>query len=264
MIKIITTLLLLLAVVSANEDFYTPSNSEKMNNSMSISEAVFKDYKSFYSSHRLLRLGLGFAGGGIIANTQIDSNIQNWYQDNVRNSGTNNFSKVAKQFGEGKYVLPIALLSASINFYKPESNLGIWGVYMSRAYLVGAPALLMTQVLTGGSRPNEKNYGSKWKPFSDNNSVSGHSFMGAVPFLTLAQMYDDNSVVKYLAYAGSFLAAWSRINDNSHYFSQAVLGWYLAYESVDAVFDADRETQNISVTPVMGHDNYGIQVQMKW
>ncbi len=66
------------------------------------------------------------------------------------------------------------------------------GVYASRAYLVGAPAMLLMQNVTGGSRPEEMDHGSKWDPFHDDNGVSGHAFMGAVPFLTLANMYDDN------------------------------------------------------------------------
>lgn len=263
MIKILSTILLMLVYVSADEYQTVSYETIEKNNTLPISEAVFKDYKSFYSSDRLVRLGIAFASGGVIANTQMDDNIQNWYQDNIRSNTTDNFSKVFKQFGEGTYLLPIALLSASINFYEPESDLGIWGVYTSRAYLVGAPVLLATQVLTGGSRPNEKSYGSQWKPFQDSNGVSGHAFMGAVPFLTLAKMYGNNNAAKYLAYAGSFLTAWSRINDDRHYFSQAALGWYLAYESVDAVFDADKKENLLSISPALGKDSYGIQVHMQ-
>jgi len=262
MIKIMSVLIVMIYASHA-DDIVATSLPTAYNNSLLIEEAITKDYASFYSSDRLTRLGLGFVGGAIVANTQIDQNIQSWYQDNIRSQGTDNFSKVAKQFGEGKYLIPVALLSASLNFYEPESKLGIWGVYASRSYIVGAPALLLTQVLTGASRPKEQNYGSRWKPFEDNNGVSGHAFIGAVPFLTLARMY-DNEAVKYLAYAGSLLTAWSRINDNRHYFSQAALGWYLAYESVDAVFDADKKERNFSVVPVFGKDSYGIQVQMKW
>ncbi len=90
------------------------------------------------------------------------------------------------------------------------------------------------------------------------------AFMGAIPFLTLASMYNDNKVVKYLSYAASFAAAWSRVNDDDHYLSQAALGWYLAFESVDAVFDADKKKRNISIIPMIGRDSYGVSVQMKW
>ena len=122
----------------------------------------------------------------------------------------------------------------------------------------------MRQLATGASRPNESDHGSEWHPFNDNSGVSEHAFMGAIPFVTLANIYNDNKVVKYLAYAASFATAWSRVNDNSHYISQAALGWYMAFESVDAVFDADRKRNNLSIMPVIGKDSYGISVQMKW
>ena len=233
-------------------------------NSLTIWDAVTRDYESFYSLDRLTRLGIGFGIGAIGANTNFDTNVQNWYQDNIRSSGTDNFSKVAKTFGEGKYMIPLALLSASINYMDAESPIGVWGVYTSRAYLVGTPALLLMQYTTGASRPGETDHGSKWRPFNDNNGVSGHAFMGAVPFLTLANIYDDNKVVKYLAYAASFATAWSRVNENAHYLSQASLGWYMAFESVDAVFDADRKKGDITIAPVIGRDSYGISVHMKW
>lgn len=232
-------------------------------NSLTIAEAVVEDYTSFYSSDRLLRLGIGFGLGAIVANSDMDSNIQDWYQDDIRSESTNNLSDISKTFGEGKYLIPIALLAGSINYYDHESDIGIWGVYASRAYLTGVPALLVMQRVTGGSRPGEKSYGSDWNPFADSNGVSGHAFIGAVPFLTLAYMYEDNQVVKYLAYLASFLTAWSRVNDDNHYTSQAALGWYLAYESVDAVFHANKNS-NFSISPTFGRDSYGISVQMKW
>lgn len=233
-------------------------------NSLTILEAVTRDYESFYASDRLTRLGVGFGIGAIAANTNFDTSVQDWYQENIRSSGTDNFSKVVKTFGEGRYMIPFALLSASINYVDAESPIGVWGVYTSRAYLVGAPAMLLMQVATGASRPGESNHGSKWRPFNDNNGVSGHAFMGAVPFLTLANMYGDNEVVKYLAYAASFATAWSRVNDNSHYLSQSSLGWYTAYESVNAVFDADKKKGDITIAPMIGRDSYGISVHMKW
>jgi len=44
-----------------------------------------------------------------------------------------------------------------------------------------------------------------------------------------------NIYLKGLFYAASPLAALSRINDDKHFFSQAALGWYMAYLSVSAV-----------------------------
>lgn len=277
LIPILVTILSLTAVVFAKSDVqsldetnkeWIPINESMENTSdknyLTIGEAVTRDYKSFYSIDRLTRLSVGFGFGALGANTNIDTQVQDWYQDNIRSDRTDDFSKIVKAFGEGKYMIPLSLLSASINYLDAESPVGIWGLNASRAYLVGAPALLLMQNVTGASRPGESDHGSKWRPFNDDNGVSGHAFMGAIPFLTLASMYDDNKIVKYIAYAASFATSWSRINDNGHYLSQVALGWYLAFESVDAVFNADREQKNISITPVVGRDSYGVSVQIKW
>ena len=70
-------------------------------------------------------------------------------------------------------------------------NLGEWGDRSLRGVLLGTPPLLITQRLLGGSRPGENREASEWQPFEDNNAVSGHAFMGAIPFLTAMQMTDD-------------------------------------------------------------------------
>ena len=240
------------------------SSHTEHNNSLSVKEAVVRDYGSFYTKERMLRIGVAFGAGAVMANTNIDENIQTWYQDNIRSQNSDEISKVAKEFGNGKIMIPLALLTAGVNFYDPDLKIGIWGVYLSRAYLVGAPFLLATQRLTGASRPGEKEYGSKWHPLEDENGVSGHAFMGAVPFLTLAHVYKDNPYIRYLAIAGSFLTALSRLNDNAHYASQIALGWYLAYESTDAVFEADRKGNTYSVSPMIRPEGYGVQVEMRF
>jgi hypothetical protein len=49
--------------------------------------------------------------------------------------------------------------------------------------VVGAPPLYVMQQVTGSSRPGEGSAGSHWHFLNDNNGVSGHAFIGAVPFL---------------------------------------------------------------------------------
>ncbi len=94
---------------------------------------------------------------------------------------------------------------------------------MLRSILVGGPPLLVLQWATGGARPTETDESSEWRPFHDNNGVSGHSFMGAIPFLSAAKMA-DNIWIKGSFYAASTLPGISRVNDDAHYFSQAFLG----------------------------------------
>ncbi len=242
-----------------------PFNSLAANSSFrSIGSTIASDYSNFYSKESLTRLGIGFLAMGLVANTEIDDNIHEWYQDDVRNSTTEDLAENAKFFGEGIYIIPFSLLSSGLYYLDADSSLGKWGRNTTRAYIVGGPAMLAAQYLTGASRPGEdEDQGSDWKPFNDNNGVSGHAFVGAVPFLTIAKM-NDNTFVKVLAYFASTLTAWSRVDDSSHYTSQAVLGWYMAYESVNSVFATDDQERKISFTPVVGNDFYGMFLSMQW
>ncbi len=222
---------------------------------------VYKDYKNFYSCRNLEKLTIGLGISGISANTSVDRKIKNRYQDSVRSKGTDHFSDVAKQFGNGVVTIPIYLgvtiFGKLANNMKLTSTIGKWGSKSLRTILVGAPLMLFLQPALGSSRPEEDN--SYWHPFKDNNGVSGHSFMGAVPFITAAEM-TDNLYLKSLLYFGSTLCGLSRINDNAHYFSQSVLGWWLAYLASTSVKETNHNTQRVDIFPAFIPDGAGIMV----
>ena len=225
------------------------------------------DYLEMYSRKRLLHMLIAFSAGALVANTHADQEVQDWYQDAIRSSGTDDIASVAKQFGNYRYAVPLAAVSALAGNFLGESsggkNLGTWGSRTLRAYLLGFPLQIIAQPLIGGSRPDE-NRGSDWHPLQDSNGVSGHAFVGAVPFLTLAHMNDDNPYLKYLFYAASTLTALSRINNNDHYLSQAALGWYIAWEAADAVSYREKEKQKVSIGPALIGDTLGIQASFTW
>ncbi len=221
----------------------------------SIWNTVKKDYSEFYSSDRYIRMGIVFAGGAAIAHSNIDQDFQN---NNKGNIFSFNDSYNFKQLGEGKYLISLSLISAGISSYLSDgrelNGVGKWGERAARAYFVGGPMVLATQWLTGASRPSEAPYKSDWKPFNDSNGVSGHAFIGSVPFLTIAYMNQDNPVIKYSAYLASTLAGLSRINDDAHYLSQVILGWYLGWESVDTVFSVDAKKNALRIQPLVRKD----------
>lgn len=246
------------------------------NKTSSISETIADDYGSFYETDRLIRMGIVFVAGGIAANTNIDMSVRNWYQDNVRSARTDSWSSEsqkdfvfnAKFFGEGKYMVPVALLAASVNYIDTDTAVGNWGANTSRAYIVGLPAMWGMQFATGAARPSHNApSGSAWRPFNNDgyaHGVSGHSFVGAVPFLTIAAMNPDNAWVRYPAYLASAAAGWSRVNDDKHFPSQVVLGWYMAWEAVDAVFDNNQKKKGVTVTPMVGLDGFGLIARASW
>lgn len=208
-----------------------------VNESLAIEGSVSKDlsnirddYKNFYLSRdSLIQLGIGIGCAGLLANTSMDSDIQQFYQNNVRSDVTNDLSKILRVPGDVFITMPV-LLGTYLIFNK--SPAGEWAQKSLRAIVVGTPAGLFIQRVTGASRPSEGD--SKWRHFDDANGLSGHSFIGAIPFITAAKM-TENPYMKGVLYGLSVLPGLSRINDNKHYFSQTLLGWYLAFLSCNVI-----------------------------
>lgn len=228
----------------------------------SVWSDIANDHRNYYSKDSLVGLGVAFGVGGVVANTSADQRIQDWWQDDVRSSTTDDWAAVAKEFGEGKYMLPLSLALAVFHEINDDTVIGEYGNRMARAYLVGGLPMLAMQTVTGAGRPGEHEWGSEWRPLDDTNGVSGHAFIGAVPFITAAQMV-ENPFARYALYAASTATAISRVNDNQHYASQAGLGWFMAYTAAKAVNKTDSE-KDVVVTPMLGGDVYGINISFNF
>ena len=203
------------------------------------------DHRHAYSWPIARGLLWGIAGASVLANTSLDEDFQDWVQGDLRGRDTNRFSKVCKTLGDGEIFIPtyfgLALAGKLLSDVPACSVVGEFGNRTSRAYLVGVPPMLVMQVGLGGSRPGERDDASYWRPFHDNKGVSGHAFVGAVPFITAARM-SHSRPAKACWYFLSALPAWSRVNDDRHYLSQAFVGWWMAYlacESIDRTEDED-------------------------
>lgn len=222
---------------------------------------VCRDHAHYYSGRSLRNLGLSIALAAPLANTSMDHDFRDWWQDDVRSSGTDRAAAFWKVFGEGGIFIPaMACLSLAGHALedRPVFNLaGDFGDRATRAYLVGAPSALLMQVVLGASRPGETHYNSRWRPFADSNAVSGHAFLGAVPFITAAQM-TDNRTAQAVLYLGSACTGWSRINDDAHYLSQAILGWYMAYLACRSVDATELDLEPVSLVPIAGPEWSGL------
>ena len=177
-----------------------------------------------------------------------------------------------REFGNGYYTIPVtvgATLLAQgwknhrVGFDTPLADcVEAWGYRSSRAFLVGAPAVIVLQNLTGASRPGESSAGSDWKPFDDNNGVSGHSVVGAVPFLVAARM-TNRPLVKGAFLLGSGLGAYGRLCDDGHYLSQVLMGWSLAWISVEATTMTDHTATRFRLVPIdiRGAHGFGVEIR---
>ncbi len=211
---------------------------------------------------------IGISVAGVLANTSIDENFHQWHQDDVRSRETDHFAAFWRTWGEGEIFIPafvvFGLAGALVEDRPKIDYLGAFGGNVARGYVVGAPPMLLMQFTLGASRPGETSAGSQWRPFSDDNGVSGHAFIGAVPFITAAGM-TENPWLKGCLYACSTFTGWSRINDDYHYLSQVGLGWWMAYLSCRAVWqtDADADEQNVTFVPLVTPDMVGGYVVLR-
>jgi hypothetical protein len=223
----------------------------------SLWQRIQMDHQHFYDLESFGLLTGGFLLGAAVANTQLDDELHRHFQGSVRGATSDDWSEFLhadKELGNGVYSLPIfASVWAAGEFFDESPLLvttGRWGERSMRSFLVGAPPLMVAQRLTGGSRPGELDRGSRWLPFQDNNGVSGHAFMSALPFINAAKM-TDRPVLKASFYAGSLLGPLSRVNDEAHYPSQVALGWWLAYVAASAIDRTETSDHNVRFFPVM-------------
>jgi membrane-associated phospholipid phosphatase len=200
---------------------------------------LVRDFSNFYLTDNLLCVGLAVGVAAPIANTHADIGIRDWYQRQAgqgTSQGADDTAAFFKLFGAHQYTVPgYIVLSAAGNLFPDDPWLGPMGDFGSRslrALAVGAPTVGVLQVGLGAGRPFTGD--SRWHPFRSSKAVSGHVFVGAIPFLTAASMI-ENRPLQALLFAGSLGTAWSRVHTDDHYFSQVLLGWTIAYLSVQAV-----------------------------
>ena len=220
----------------------------------SFSSQVINDYHYYYAASSFSRVLVTLGITAVFANTAIDEEIfQEHFRSEFNNSESSELFSSANDFGDYTqlvYAAPLYLGAMWLgNAFGGEGSgdnvITIWGNRSLRTLLLGAPQQLVLSYATGAHRPDEGE--SNWHPFNDDNGVSGHAFFGAVPLLTAARL-TTNNFAKYALYAASTLPGLARVKRNSHYMSQVVLGWSLAYFSSASVFaDKSDKKTNIGV-----------------
>ena len=239
-------------------------------NELGFLEKLGKDQIHFYSPDSFANIGSVFLIGGAVANTNADHALQTHFQSSVRGATSREwfeFLHANKELGNGVYTLPIMGVAWAANEFidgpPAFETVGTWGERSMRAFIVGAPPLILMQNMTGGSRPFETEDNSEWHPFRDNNGVSGHAFMSSLPFITAAKMTDE-PWKKTLWYGASAIGPLSRVNDNAHYPSQIGLGWSLAFIAATAVQQTDTGRKGWSIVPSSSLTSSGMSLQYRW
>ena len=223
---------------------------------------LLNDQKKFYSAPNVRPAALTLGASAVLSNTSMDQEFADWYQSDVRSEASDEIAKVAKVFGE-QWPMMGAYAAASLTgrlvegrLIDEDSRLSAWGDQSIRSMLVGVPPLLFLQKAIGSSRPNDIPPASGWNFWNDENGASGHTFVGAVPFLVAAQLTDDRRWKTTLTALSTF-TGWSRINDNDHYLSQVVVGWWLAYAATRCVERSDDGPYEIR--PIIQDEALGLE-----
>ncbi len=229
---------------------------------------VLEDYRNFYSCDSLACVTAAFGAGALMANTGFDDTMQAAWERGVEPTGVGTFFSGCKDIGEGRYALAVFGAAAATGLVfegNPAGDVvGEWGSRSLRMFVVGGPPLYVLQLATGASRPSE-GVGSQWHFFNDNNGVSGHAFVGAIPFLAAADMV-ESPLLKGTLYVCSTFVGFSRMTDNAHYPSQVFLGWYLAWASSRAVSRTEMHFagMEVRVVPMPTADMGGLAVEGRW
>lgn len=238
--------------------------------SLSLLSRVVSDHCHYYSVDTALVVGVGAGVAATFAHTYVDEEIYTRVHRSVWHGDGHDWAvplHATKALGEGAITLPLyAGLWLTSELFDETPLLGAageWGERSLRAFLVGGPPLLAMQYLTGGSRPLESESGSSWQPFQDTNGTSGHAFMGALPLLTAAEMIDWWPG-KLAFIVVSFFPGLSRVADDDHYASQALLGWTMAYVAATAVDRTENPDRHVSILPLISSDHVGAAMEYRW
>ena len=209
-------------------------------------QVLWDDLCRFYSRRNLLRLGLGFLIGAILANTPLDQWLEDAYRTRVHSETqtAKAVQQATKKIGDRSVVILAPVAAMSIGLLAPvnpaAATVGAWGMQFARTFLVAAPVTYGASWALGGDRPKNQN-GSQWQPWRGKQyGISGHAMAGAIPFLVMASM-SSNPVTQTVLYACSGLTAWSRVDSKSHYPSQILLGWWLSFLGLRVVKTARKQ-----------------------
>jgi hypothetical protein len=247
-------------------NFDTPPSAWRTTraDTFSLWEDIRDDHENFYTWKNTKTTTGMFAIAAVLAHSDADREFRNAWQEDVRSNSWDDLSSIAHDWGDGRYLIAASCAAVGVGRLASHTRSGEmveeWGQRSARSLLVGFPPLLLLQRITGASRPLESSTGSNWVLFGDENGVSGHTFVGAVPFICAAQM-TDNRFAAISLYTCSTLTGVSRINHDAHYTSQVILGWWMAHMACKST-DETEDSRRIKIAPIpISGGGLGIGIQ---
>ncbi len=232
-----------------------------------LADQIRADFRYHYSAKPLTEVAIGFGISALLANSNADAEIREYFQDELQNQTGDDLADLFTDVGDlaqPLYSMPIYFGAMWLGNYNGEAETAAarWGANTLRAVLVGSPEFVTLAFVSGSQRPEEGEPG--WDPFDDNNGVSGHAFFGAVPIITAAKLTDRRWLRNSL-YVTSTLPALARVYEDKHYFSQVFMGWWLAYAAARTIEQSNSGGKSpVRVLPLLVPDGGGLQVSIRF
>jgi membrane-associated phospholipid phosphatase len=172
------------------------------------------------------------AVGGIGALMLLDEPVQRFSQKH-RSKTTDDIAGFFRQEGEVPYYAGISLGVLGVGLVTGKPGIRRAGTRLVAAVALSAAEMFAMKHLVGRSRPNEGVGAFSFHPFTSLKDSAGVETRGSMPsghvtaaFAVATSLVDDikSPFVKVLLYTAASGTAFSRINDNRHWLSDAGMG----------------------------------------
>jgi membrane-associated phospholipid phosphatase len=173
------------------------------------------------------------AVAGVGALMLLDEPVQRFTQHHLRSSTTDDIASIFRQEGEAPYYAGISLGVLGFGLATGKPGVRRAGTRLVAAVALSAAEMYAMKVLVGRSRPNENVGAFSFHPFTSLKDSAGVETRGSMPsghvtaaFAVATSLADDikSPLVHVLLYTAASGTAFSRLNDNRHWLSDAGMG----------------------------------------
>jgi hypothetical protein len=162
--------------------------------------------------------------GGYAVLVQVDDGIQRFARDN-RSGTSDDIARVSRQMGQPEVYVTVALGVLGAGLVSGDRPVRDAGIRISSSLAMAGVVVTIAKQVAGRSRPSrEGSEAEDFHPFSGHTSApSGHSAMAFALAASLGEEIHNRWASAGL-YAAAAATAWSRVNDDVHWFSDVVAG----------------------------------------
>jgi hypothetical protein len=212
------------------------------------------------------------ATGGFVGLMFADRLLRDFWQDTVRSGATDDIAKFGADLEPFQVLLPISGAATLLTAATGDRQLQIATMESLQSLAISIGLFEGIKLLARRQRPNESpddafrfdgpGAGGNHKSFP-----SGHAAGSFAVATSFALNYPDDDFVAPIAYALAGFVSWSRLNDNKHWTSDAVLGAGLGYAmslTVHRLSPFADPKSPVTAGPYLDGETQGVQVTVRF